>query len=204
MAIVFKPIGLLDINTEPTDLKQETDGRTIVSGDMQRCKNLRVDEDGVLKTRHGGDVLNTITLDGTPDFCYEAGGYRYVLGGPYIYRNESQIAEGIYVETPDFDPDGDSYASYPQTVEITCGTDNVNLFYTTDGTDPDSQSQPYSEEVSIQAFTWLKAIATKSGFEDSAIKSAYYSLTGGLISTETNEDNIITETDSNNIVNEEA
>ena len=59
---------------------------------------------------------------------------------------------------------------------LTCATDGAAIHYTTDGTTPTSASAVYSSAISISATTTVKAIATKSGMDDSEVASATYTL----------------------------
>lgn len=62
MSIIFKPSGSLDVSTDPSDLPESVDksGLNFTSIDMVRCKNLRLDHKGVVPTRDGSSILNSI------------------------------------------------------------------------------------------------------------------------------------------------
>jgi len=64
--ILFKPNGTLDVSTDPPDLPEERDKFSISSDAMQRCKNLRMNQKGVLKTRDGSVKLNEVPMVGAP------------------------------------------------------------------------------------------------------------------------------------------
>ena len=88
MTILFKPTGQLDISTDPSELPETGDGINIASGAMTRCKNLRVDQMGVAKTRDGSQKLNATAVDGIIEYITEQGGVRYVfMSSGHIYRN---------------------------------------------------------------------------------------------------------------------
>ena len=96
MPIIWKPNGSLNISTDPSFLPEEVDGSTIYSEAMQRLKNLRVDEDGVVKTRDGSAKINSTALAQTAiNHIAEQAGIRYGFAGTAIYRNESSIATGL-------------------------------------------------------------------------------------------------------------
>jgi len=190
--IIFKPLGTLDVATDPSDLPD--DG-------MKRCKNLRLDEKGVLKLRDGSFKINTTALVGTMDFVIEQGGHRYILGGKYIYRDETQIAEGVQCSTPEFSPDGGSYGS-AQTVTITCDTVGADIYYTLDGSTPTEADFKYASAITVPLLTTLKAVAVRDGFLDSEIKSSYYTATKIDFVTETDSDNMWTETDNSDFIGE--
>ena len=66
-------------------------------------------------------------------------------------------------------------------VTITCGTEGAKIYYTTDGTKPTAESAEYTTAISVTAAVTLKAIAVKSGMNDSAVASASYTISSGNI-----------------------
>lgn len=58
MGLIFKPNGLLDISTDPSDLPAQNDGNSVYSEALTRCKNMRMDRKGVLTTRDGSSKIN--------------------------------------------------------------------------------------------------------------------------------------------------
>ena len=60
---------------------------------------------------------------------------------------------------------------------ITTYTDNATIYYTTDDTDPSTDSTPYSSAISVSDGTTIKAIATKTGMPNSSIASLTIVLT---------------------------
>ena len=93
---------------------------------------------------------------------------------------DSEIATAEYVinykvATPTFTPAAGTY-NEAQNVTITTETDGATIYYTIDGTDPTTESNLYSEAVSITETTTLKAIAVKEGMTDSEIATAEYTI----------------------------
>ena len=66
-------------------------------------------------------------------------------------------------------------------VIITCGTEGAKIYYTTDGTEPTAESTEYTSAISVTSAITLKAIAVKSGMNDSAVASASYTISSGNI-----------------------
>ena len=62
------------------------------------------------------------------------------------------------------------------TVTISTTTSGATIHYTTDGTDPGPSSTQYTAPIAITAAVTIKAIATASGFADSAVGSAAYTI----------------------------
>ncbi len=79
------------------------------------------------------------------------------------------------VADPSFDPDGGSYTT-TQNVTIASTTLGTSIHYTTDGTTTPSSTVGtlYSGPVSITTTTTLKAIAYRSGWTSSSVKTAVY------------------------------
>jgi hypothetical protein len=97
-------------------------------------------------------------------------GYRYTNG------NEDYLGG---VSTPQYSPAPGTYAS-AQTVTITSGTPSATIYYTIDGTTPTTSSTLYSAPVTLPGTTTtLKALAVKSGLDDSSIQSGTYTISGG-------------------------
>lgn len=91
------------------------------------------------------------------------------------------------VSTPTFSPAAGNYTT-AQSVDISCATADAIIRYTTDGTNPNSGSEVYSTPISIpvNATTTVKAVAYKSGMNDSAVASATYVIDdGSIVSTPT-------------------
>jgi len=81
------------------------------------------------------------------------------------------------VATPTFSPAAGTYAS-AQTVTISDGTSGATIYYTTNGTTPTTSSSVYSSAITVSATETLEAIATKTGYSQSAVGSAAYTING--------------------------
>jgi hypothetical protein len=78
---------------------------------------------------------------------------------------------------PVFSPAGGTYSS-AQSVTITSSTSGASIRYTLDGSNPTPTTGTlYSGPVSIAATATLKAIAYASGYDNSAVTSASYTIT---------------------------
>ena len=92
--------------------------------------------------------------------------------------NDSAVASASYtikgtVATPEFSVESGAVNS-GTSVTISCATDGAKIYYTTDGSDPTAESTAYTEAISVTPPMTLKAIAVKSGMNDSAVASASY------------------------------
>ena len=129
-------------------------------------------------TSAGGSTLQytgaiTVTSTKTIKALATASGLTTSATASALYTIQSQVA------TPTFVPGGGTYTS-AQTVTISSTTAGATIYYTTNGSTPTTSSTLYSGPVTVGASLTLKAIATKSGFFDSAVGSAAYVInTGG-------------------------
>ena len=94
----------------------------------------------------------------------------FVQGGsttPTVATPVFSMASGTYYEEID--------------VEISCTTQGATIYYTTDGTDPTSASEVYSEAIHVDHDMTIKAIAMKEGLDDSGIASADYVINTDIV-----------------------
>jgi hypothetical protein len=85
------------------------------------------------------------------------------------YTIESQVA------TPTFSPAAGSYTS-TQTVTISTTSSGATIYYTTNGSTPTTSSAVYGGPVTVSASETLKAYVTKSGYLDSNVATAAYTI----------------------------
>lgn len=92
---------------------------------------------------------------------------KFYYGGD---TNEATVA------SPTLSPGGGTYTS-AQSVTISTTTDDASIRYTTDGSTPsETNGTLYSSPVNISSTTTLKAIAFETGFFDSGIAMATYTI----------------------------
>lgn len=95
MAIFWSPSGTLNVAQDPSDLPEQADQGGISSGAMVRCRNLRLDQKGIAKTRDGSRQLHSSVLGSPVWWIEEQGGIRYTFAGTAIYRNEVSLTFGL-------------------------------------------------------------------------------------------------------------
>ena len=66
-------------------------------------------------------------------------------------------------------------------VTISCATEGAKIYYTTDGSEPTASGTEYTAAISVTPPMTLKAIAVKSGMNNSAVASASYTISSGNI-----------------------
>jgi nucleoid-associated protein YgaU len=82
-----------------------------------------------------------------------------------------------------FSPDGGSYEA-AQSVTLASATAGAQIYYTTDGSDPDpSRATLYAGPVSVGSSQTLKAIAVKRAWGNSSITSAQYTISAPVTVT---------------------
>lgn len=79
------------------------------------------------------------------------------------------------VSTPKALPIAGEYTG-AQSVALTCDTPGAAIYYTVDGSTPDSTKTAYNGPIAVAATTTIKAIAIKSGMANSAVLSATYTI----------------------------
>ena len=105
-----------------------------------------------------------------------------IFGNVKIYNNQKEFDQGNYlveferkVATPTFNPAAGEYPS-TQNVTIACATEGATIYYTTNGTDPTTESTEYTAAIPVATTTTIKAIAIKEGMNNSAIATAEYTI----------------------------
>ena len=76
---------------------------------------------------------------------------------------------------PAFSPEGGTYTE-AQTVTISCTTEGAIIHYTMDGSEPTVNSTVYTEPLTIEETTTVKALAMKDGYLASAVAEATYTI----------------------------
>ena len=155
-----------------------TGGSNLSNGKM----NYWISDDGTQTDKleaYKGKNLNDENFTATTDV--KVGDVVIIYGNLTKYNTTYEFAEGNYLTslkvkpaTPTFSPAEGLYTSV-QSVELACETDGATIYYTTDGTDPNSNCTAYSTAITVNADMTIKAIAIKDGVS-SDIASADYTI----------------------------
>jgi len=92
--------------------------------------------------------------------------------------SNSAVGTAVYtfqVDTPTFNPVQGTY-SVNQSVALSTTTTGASIRYTTDGSTPTGTSTLYSTPISVSQTTTIKAIGLKTGWSNSAVGTAVYTL----------------------------
>ena len=94
--------------------------------------------------------------------------------------SDTQTSPKLKVAAPTFTPNGASSFSGTQSVTITCTTAGAKIYYTKDGTEPTAASgTEYTAALTLTSTTTVKAIAIKTGMNDSTIATATFTKASG-------------------------
>ncbi len=116
--------------------------------------------------------------DATRKIVYNASSPRFAC------YTSAQTAVQLYKEVvsstetcaaPTFSPAAGIYTS-AQNVTLSTTTDRATIYYTTDGTDPTTNSSVYSSAIAVSSTTTIKAMAVKDGLDNSSVASATYTI----------------------------
>ena len=116
--------------------------------------------------------------------------YRYIAAtyGQYTGMGTSMLAGGLYqalqyvtlgvntpfqTATPTFSPGTGTYST-AQSVSIADATSGAVIYYTTDGSTPNTSSSVYHSAITVTATTTVNALAVAPGYTNSAVSSATY------------------------------
>ena len=121
-------------------------------------------------------VDNSLTVPTAPYTGSETGMFAlYHLDGDLT---DATVRGGTpVVATPTFSPAAGTFTT-AQTVTIATTTSGSAIYYTTDGTTPTTSSSLYSGPLTVSATTTVKALATHSGYTNSSVGVATYTISG--------------------------
>ena len=110
-----------------------------------------------------------------PIFNPEACSVKVIAVDPDLGKSRVNQAnfDQMIAEPPQITP-GSTYFQQSVTVTMTSATENAEIYYSLDGTDPDRSGRKYSGPVTIRSASKLKAKAFKQGYHPSAVITREY------------------------------
>jgi len=180
MSLIFKPTGTLDVSTAATDLPEENG----FSGMMTRCKNLRLERNGIAVTRHGSSVIGNSALARAANLIVEQNGDRVSFAGTVAYINETSFATGL----ADSDWSAIRYNSYNDTeqrVFALNGTDRKKVIPGAGSPAPSATAAEWG--ITAPAAAPTVAVGAGSGLTGTyGAKYTYCVKSGSVVVTESN------------------
>jgi hypothetical protein len=159
----FSPSAGTYMGTQTVSLAAATSGSTIY-----------YTTDGSTPTTSSAVYSSALTISSTTTVkaIAAAVGYSNSATGSATYTIVSAQAA-----TPTFSPGSGTYGS-AQSVTMACATGSSTIYYTTNGTTPTTSSSVYSSAISVATTTTVQALCTASGYTNSNIGSAAYTIGG--------------------------
>ena len=148
----------------------------------------------ILSVDRGSSWANYKVTDGTTEFIVrderndlplEVGKTYDVISGivqqfdrdyQIIPRSSADIIEDATIVQPVVASAEEGYIAKGTVVTLTSTTPGATIYYTTDGTEPTTASNVYSEAIVIDENMTLKAMAIKEGLTDSAVSTFEYTV----------------------------
>ncbi|NKF24511.1 chitobiase/beta-hexosaminidase C-terminal domain-containing protein [Solimonas marina] len=157
----FDPVEGTYVGTQSVTITDSTDGAS-----------LYYTTDGSAPTTDSTQVTGPISISETTTLkaIAVASGYSTSAVATASYTIESPAA------TPTFSPAAGTYTS-AQSVTISDRTPGATIHYTVDGSTPTAASTTYSAPITVSQTTTIKAMAVASGYGNSAVASAQYTIT---------------------------
>lgn len=118
------------------------------------------------------DWVNRVAL-GSPYDTLDLYGNAFLTGSSGS-RGAAQFQSSSQAATPTFLPPAGTYQT--ATVYLSSTTPSPTIYYTTDGSTPTTLSTVYSAPVQVTSSETIKAIATASGYTQSNVGSAAYTI----------------------------
>ena len=106
-----------------------------------------------------------------------------ITGGAYTYTSSEVVKETV--ATPAITPNGGELKYGNNTVSIACDTDGATIYYTTNGATPTTSSTKYTGAFTLSSNATVKAIAVKTGWNNSDVASASFTYTVETVATPT-------------------
>jgi N-acetylneuraminic acid mutarotase len=149
-----------------------TSAQTVTITDSTAGATIYYTTNGTTPTANSTQYMGAITVSSTEtvEAIAVATGYTNSGVASATYTINIPVAA-----TPMIAPAGGTYTS-AQSVTITDSTAGATIYYTTNGTTPTASSSVYSGAISVGSTETVEAIAVATGFTNSAVASATYTI----------------------------
>jgi hypothetical protein len=157
-----------------------TTSQSVTIGDSTSGTTIYYTTNGATPTTSSTKYTGAITVSATETLKAIAveTGYTNSAVGSAAYTIASLLP------TPTFSPAGGTYTT-SQSVTISDSTSGTTIYYTTNGTTPTTSSTKYKNAITVSATETLEAIAVETGYTNSAVGTAAYTISSSTKTTPT-------------------
>ncbi len=135
-------------------------------------------------TNLSGHIGSDITPGNNKHIIWDAGNENQDFSAEnYYFKITAEDNTYLQIATPVISPESETY-DLPQTITITCETEDVDIYYSLDGTDPDQTSTLYLSPFNLGSSATVKARAYKEDWQESQIASADYVINSDFVLVE--------------------
>ncbi|MBR6770887.1 MAG: chitobiase/beta-hexosaminidase C-terminal domain-containing protein, partial [Lachnospiraceae bacterium] len=176
---------------EPTEKERvKTPVFSLTSGTYDKAQSVTITTDtegaiiyyttnGTVPTVESTEYTGAITVDKTMTLkaiaVKEGMEQSEVVSAAYTIKVQDKPTEVEKVKQPVFSVAAGTYDK-AQSVTITSATEGAAIYYTIDGKTPTTSSIRYSKAITVDKTMTIKAIAVKSGMNNSAVATAAYTI----------------------------
>jgi hypothetical protein len=148
-----------------------TSAQTVTISDVTAGATIYYTTDNSMPSTSSTQYTGPVSVSSTEtlEAIAVASGYSQSAVGTAVYSINPPAA------TPAFNPQAGTYTS-AQSVTISDSTANSTIYYTTNGATPTTSSTKYTGPVSVPSTETLEAIAVASGYSQSAVGTATYTI----------------------------
>ena len=137
-------------------------------------------EDSVAVVEVNGEAISSVSGTGFVDWTPRTNAV-YVLTHKVVNGEEQVgetltatfLVEGLSPEEPVISPESGTTFETSLTVTMSCPTEGATVYYTTDGSDPTSESTVYNKKFRIYGKTTVKAVAEMDGLLSDVVTAEY-------------------------------
>jgi hypothetical protein len=152
-----------------------TSAQSVTISDTTTGATIYYTTDGSTPTTSSTKYTGAVTVSATETLTAIAVATGYTNSS----ASSASYTIALLLPTPTFSVSAGTYAT-TQSVTISDATSGTTIYYTTDGSTPTTSSSVYSSAISVTSTETLQAIAVKTGYTNSAVATATYTIAAAL------------------------
>ncbi len=169
--VVAPGVGIVSYVTGDTETLESWNGTSMATPHVAACCALLRTYDKDLTPRRAEALLQSNAADLGDE------GFDETFGWGLVSMRDFQWNDGICM-APVYSVDAGNYGVQVE-VELSCETEDVQIYYTTDGTEPSPENGIlYCEPICLTETTVLLAVAARTGYVTSRVSEAVYMIGG--------------------------